>query len=106
MHNGKVDVVSALWSLAKRHVPLDVLRSKLADYVLEKQLDQSEADELEPVLEQMYDQHRQDNIYRDSAQASTAALDAENKLMDDDELARELNRREEMMQSPCARPAS
>ena len=93
LHSGKVDVVSALWSLAKRHVPLQVLRDKLQEYINAGHLDLSEREELEPVLEQMNEVHREENLFRDDARASAAVLDEDNRQMTEEELRAELTRR-------------
>jgi len=39
LHESKLDVSSALWALARRFVPLDILKRKLDEYIAEGHLD-------------------------------------------------------------------
>ena len=55
----KQDVFGVLWNLAKRHVPLQALQEKLEAFVEDGAITKDEAEEIEPVLEQMHAVHRE-----------------------------------------------
>ena len=44
LHEGKLDVVSSLWYLARRLVPVDVLKGKLDEYIAEGHMEADEKD--------------------------------------------------------------
>ncbi len=98
LHSGKLDVMNTLWTLARRLVPLAVLREKLAEYVRAGQVPEDEVDGHLEVFEQMSGVIREANVFADPAIASTRATDAENRPMSGEELRTELALREKFMQ--------
>ena len=99
LHNGRLDVEGTLWTLARRLVPLVVLKEKLKKYIEEHQLDETEYDRYVEVFEQMQGVVREQNVFADPAVASAAATEEANRPMSDAELREELARREKLMQT-------
>ena len=63
MHGDKFDVQSNLWRLARRLVPLDVIKSKLDDYIAEGHIAAEEKDMYAEAFEQMLGFHRQSTLH-------------------------------------------
>ena len=53
LYGGKLDVVSVVWGMARKNVPLDVLKAKIADYVAASLLPSEEAEDMVLAFEQM-----------------------------------------------------
>ena len=53
LHNGHFDVASTLWPLARRLVPLDVLKTKLDEYIAAGHLEAEEKEQYAEVFERM-----------------------------------------------------
>ena len=101
LFGGKLDVVSLLWGMSRRHVPLDVLKQKLQEYVKEGHLPEIEADEMCTVFEQMRGVWAETKALAGSnntdAESSTASMEHTRPLTLD-ELRQELLNREALMQ--------
>jgi hypothetical protein len=99
LHNGRLDVTSTLWTLARRLVHLHVLKEKLNDYIAEGHFPASEKDDYVHVFEQMQGVVRQQNLSPGPGGADAAGTDAANAPMTEDELRAELSARELLMQT-------
>jgi hypothetical protein len=62
LHESKLDVSSSLWALARRFVPLDVLKRKLDEYIAEGHLAAEEKDAHVETFEQMRGVLRETNV--------------------------------------------
>ena len=100
LHGGKVDVQSNLWTLARRLVPLHVLKEKLDTYVREGHIEEEDKDNYVEVFEKMVSIHRQSNLFGNTsgADAGSTDPDEENRFMSMAELQEELESRERLMQ--------
>ena len=76
LHAGNLDATSSLWALARRLVPLDVLRGKLDPYIEAGHLHASERDAYIETLERMHGVLREYNVHAqtDGAEAPGATL--------------------------------
>ena len=100
LHAGQLDVIASLWTLARRLVPLDVLKKKLDAYVAEGHLAIEDKDGCVETFEQMQGVMRESNVYVDpSVRGAASGADAENMQMTPDELQAELDKRERQMQT-------
>ena len=52
LHHGVLDVASSLWQLARRKVPLQVIRDKLGEYIAEGHIAASSLDSYMEMFEQ------------------------------------------------------
>ena len=81
MHGDKLDVESNLWSLARRLVPLYVIKDKLDAYIAEGHIASHEKDQYAQVFEEMLGAHRESNLHAapegDGGSATTAEPDEE-----------------------------
>ena len=89
--------------LARRLVPLHVIKSKLDDYIAEGHIAAEEKDMYAEVVEQMQGVHRESNLHAavdgDSVAAQTTDPNEENRQMTEAELRGELATRESQMQT-------
>ncbi len=95
-----MDVQSNLWTLARRLVPLHVLKEKLDIYVREGHIEEEDKDDYVEVFEKMVNIHRQSNLFGNTsgADAGSTDPDEENRFMSMAELQEELQSREHLMQ--------
>ena len=97
LHGDKFDVESNLWSLARRLVPLHVIKDKLDGYIAEGHIARHEKDQYAQVFEEMLGVHRESNLHAapegDGGSATTAEPDEENRQMAEAELQCELEAR-------------
>jgi hypothetical protein len=100
LHNGKFDVAATLWSMARRQVPLHVMKERLEEYRQQGLLDADEKDAYTEIFEQMRGVVRETNAYADNSSAchTAAATESENRMMTEEELRAELDKREHMLQ--------
>ena len=98
LHNGRLDMDNTMWTLARRLVPLAVLKEKLATYVEEGHLEEEKVDEYVEVFERMQGVVREQNVFADPMASAIATEDA-NRPMSMVELQAELASRETLMQS-------
>ena len=98
LHNGHFDVASTLWALARRLVPLDVLKTKLDEYIAAGHLEADEKEQYAEVFEQMQGVMREKNVYVQPGAVETRAADAEHAPMTEEELRTELEARERLLQ--------
>jgi hypothetical protein len=94
-----MDVQSTLWALARRLVPLHVLKRKLDDYIEEGQIDKEDKDNYVEIFEKMVDIHRQTNLFGGKSLATDGSKDPddENRFLTVAELRAELESRERLM---------
>ena len=92
-----------LWVLARRSVPLDVIKRKLDDYIAEGHIAAEEKDHYVEFFEDMQGVHREPNLNAalegDEGAAKATDPDEENRQMSEAELRRELAARESQMQT-------
>ena len=92
-----------LWNLARRLVPLHVLKDKLDGYIAEGHIAAHDKDSYVQLFEQMLGVHRESNVHGASGgeggSAKTADPEEENRQMTEAELRRELETRESQMQT-------
>ena len=86
MHQGSFDVDSTLWALARRQVPLHVIKRKLDAYIAEDSLPPDQKDRYIELFEQMQGTVREHNIYADPATTNAAATETANSQMSRQEL--------------------
>ena len=99
LHDGKFDIASSLWTLARRLVPLHVLKAKLDQYVIEGHIEAVDKDTYIETFEQMAGVLRETNAFVEPAAAAAQATEEANAPMGDEELQEELRRRERLMQT-------
>ena len=97
LHEGVLDIHSTLWALARRLVPLHVLKEKLDVYIQEGHLPEDAKESFVEVFEQMHSICREQNVYADPGASSAANTDAENAPMSKEELQAELASREQLL---------
>ena len=100
MHNGKLDVEGVLWVLARRLVPLEVLKQKVDKYVAEGDILAKDREEYVEMFEQMQGIHRQYNVHRGDPSGENLTgdnPDKENTPMTIQELREDLCVRERSM---------
>ena len=95
-------MTSSLWALARRLVPLDVLRGKVDAYIEAGYLDESERDAYVETLERMHGVLREYNVHAQADGAASAESSSGGVMMSDEELRAELRRREELLQAAPA----
>ena len=93
LHDGNFDISSSLWTLARRLVPVHVLKAKLDQYVAEGHIDVADKDTYVETFEQMAGVLRETNVYVEPAAAAAQATEQINIPMGDEELREELWRR-------------
>ena len=64
LHNRKLDVEGVLWVLARRLVPLEVLKQKVDKYVAQGDINAKDREEYVELFEEMQGIHRQYNVHR------------------------------------------
>ena len=102
MHSGKLDIEGVLWTLARRLVPLEVMKQKVDSYVAEGVIDADDREKYVEMFEQMQCIHRQYNVHRGdlcSENPTGDNTDKENKPMTIQELREDLCVRERNMQT-------
>ena len=102
LHGDKFDVQTNLWFLARRLVPLHVLKEKLDVYIAEGRIAAHEKDHYAQVFEQMLGQQREPNLHGPHDVAGVAATtepDEEHRQMNEAELRDELGELERQMRT-------
>ena len=104
MHGGDFDVASTLWALARRLVPLPVLRAKVAEYVSCGFIHEHEEDAYVQTLEQMHGVVREYNVHAVDPEPGLAQHGHDSAAMTMPELVAELERREVLLRSSPPAP--
>ena len=93
LHSGKLDIEGVLWTLARRLVPLEVLKQKVDKYVAQGDINAKDREEYVELFEQMQGIHRQYNVHRGEQSDENPSgdyADKENKQMTIEELRDDL----------------
>ena len=98
LHAGNMDIASTLWALARRQLPLEVMRQKLDEYEAAGYIEENEKEGYVETFEQMQGVLREYNVHAEPGATGGTGAQGEQAMMGPEELRAELERREALLQ--------